>query len=224
MKKLDRNYDGNPITPDQVIVPVIYDPLLAENCVNPDCIGKRTIAGHRFKVIYVAVNKKWAKDATAQFNLLVNEELGHYSRVPAALKKELEKKDRPQNPFVKRAEDESESVPAADADLLKQEEIKSEKERILKSFEAFLDKAPKHAYAAILMALGIKGKEFADSLRLGHDAANTVRKQVESLAPDSVDSINQLNFEQLKVRNSKNDRYYIEQAGKALNLLIDMYL
>ena len=157
MKKLDRNYDGNPITPDQVIVPVIYDPLLAENCVNPDCIGKRTIAGHRFKVIYVAVNKKWAKDATAQFNLLVNEELGHYSRVPAALKKELEKKDRPQNPFVKRAEDESESVPAADADLLKQEEIKSEKERILKTFEAFLDKAPKHAYAAILMALGIKG-------------------------------------------------------------------
>ena len=85
----------------------------------------------------------------------------------------------------------------------------AEKEQILKTFEAFLDKAPKHAYAAILMALGIKGKEFADSLRLGHDAANTVRKQVESLAPDSVDSINQLNFEQLKVRNSKNDRYYI---------------
>ena len=73
------------------------------------------------------------------------------------------------------------------------------------------------------MALGNKGKEFADSLRLGHDAANTVRKQVESIAPDSVDSINQLNFEQLKVRTSKNDRYYIEQAGKALYLLIDMY-
>ena len=224
MKKLDRNYDGNPITPEQVVVPFMYDSFFAENCVNPDCIGKRTIAGHHFKVIYVAVNKKWAKDDTAQFNLLVNEELGHYSRVPAALKKELEKKDRPQNPFVKRAEDESESVPAADADLLKQEEIKSEKERILKTFEAFLDKAPKHAYAAILMALGIKGKEFADSLRLGHDAANTVRKQVESLAPDSVDNINQLNFEQLKVRNSKNDRYYIEQAVKALDLLIDMYL
>lgn len=86
------------------------------------------------------------------------------------------------------------------------------------------NKAPKHAYAAILMALGIKGKEFADSLRLGHDAANTVRKQVESLAPDSVYNINQLNFEQLKVRNSKNDRYYIAQAGKALDLLIDMYL
>lgn len=224
MKKLDRNYDGNPITPEQVVVPFMYDSFFAENCVNPDCIGKRTIAGHSFKVIYVAINKEWAKDATAQFNLLVNEELGHYSRVPAALKKELEKKDRPQNPFVKRAEDESESVPAADADLLKQEEIKSEKERILKTFEAFLDKAPKHAYAAILMALGIKGKEFADSLRLGHDAANTVRKQVESLAPENVESVNQINFDQLKVRNSKNDRYYIEQAGKALDLLIDMYL
>lgn len=224
MKKLDRNYDGNPITPEQVVVPFMYDSFFAENCVNPDCIGKRTIAGHHFKVIYVAVNKKWAKDATAQFNLLVNEELGHYSRIPAALKKELEKKDRPQNPFVKRAENEFESAPAADADLLAQEEMESEKEQILKTFEAFLDKAPKHAYAAILMALGIKGKEFADSLRLGHDAANTVRKQVESLAPDNIDNINQLNFEQLKVRNSKNDRYYIEQAGKALDLLIDMYL
>ena len=224
MKKLDRNYDGIPITSDQVIVPVIYDPFLAENCVNPDCIGKRTIAGHSFKVIYVAVNKEWAKDATSQFNLLVNEELGHYSRIPAALKKELEKKDRPQNPFIKRAEDESEAAPAADTDLLAQEEMESEKERILKTFETFLDKAPKHAYAAILMALGVKGKEFADSLRLGHDAANTVRKQVESIAPDNVESINQLNFEQLKVRNSKNDRYYIEQASKALDLLIDMYL
>ena len=222
MKKLDRNYDGIPITSDQVIVPVIYDPFLAENCVNPDCIGKRTIAGHSFKVIYVAVNKEWAKDATSQFNLLVNEELGHYSRIPAALKKELEKKDRPQNPFIKRAEDESEAAPAADTDLLAQEEMESEKERILKPFETFLDKAPKHAYAAILMALGVKGKEFADSLRLGHDAANTVRKQVESIAPDNVESINQLNFEQLKVRNSKNDRYYIEQASKALDLLIDM--
>lgn len=224
MKKLDRNYDGNPITPEQVVVPFMYDSFFAENCVNPDCIGKRTIAGHSFKVIYAAVNKEWEKDATSQFNLLVNEALGHYSRIPAALKKELEKKDRPQNPFVKRAEDESESAPAADADLLKQEEIKSEKERILKTFEAFLDKAPKHAYAAILMALGIKGKEFADSLRLGHDAANTVRKQVESLAPENVESINQINFDQLKVRNSKNDRYYIEQAGKALDLFIDMYL
>ena len=223
MKKLDRNYDGNPITPEQVVVPFMYDSFFAENCVNPDCIGKRTIAGHSFKVIYVAINKEWAKDATSQFHLLVNEELGHYSRVPAALKKELEKKDRPQNPFVKRAENEFESAPAADADLLAQEEMESEKEQILKTFEAFLDKAPKHAYAAILMALGIKGKEFADSLRLGHDAANTVRKQVESIAPDSVDSINQLNFEQLKVRTSKNDRYYIEQAGKALDLLIDMY-
>lgn len=224
MKKLDRNYDGNPITPEQVVVPFMYDSFFAENCVNPDCIGKRTIAGHRFKVIYVAVNKEWAKDATSQFNLLVNEELGHYNCIPAALKKELEKKDRPQNPFVKRAEDESESAPAADADLLSQEEMKLKKEQILKTFEAFLDKAPKHAYAAILMALGIKGKEFADSLRLGHDAANTVRKQVESLAPENVESVNQINFEQLKVRNSKNDRYYIEQAGKALDLLIDMYL
>lgn len=224
MKKLDRNYDGNPITPEQVVVPFMYDSFFAENCVNPDCIGKRTIAGHSFKVIYVAVNKEWAKEANSQFHLLVNEELGHYSRIPAALKKELEKKDRPQNPSVKRADDESESAPAADADLLTQEEIESEKERILKTFEVFLDKAPKHAYAAILMALGIKGKEFADSLRLGHDAANTVRKQVESLAPENVESVNQINFDQLKVRNSKNDRYYIEQAGKALDLLIDMYL
>lgn len=224
MKKIDRNYDGNPITPEQVVVPFMYDSFFAENCVNPDCIGKRTIAGHSFKVIYAAVNKEWEKDATSQFNLLVNEALGHYGRIPAALKKELEKKDRPQNPFVKRAEDESESAPAADAALLKQEEIKSEKERILKTFEAFLDKAPKHAYAAILMALGIKGKEFADSLRLGHDAANTVRKQVESLAPENVESVNQINFDQLKVRNSKNGRYYIEQAGKALDLFIDMYL
>ena len=222
MKKIDRNYDGNPITPEQVVVPFMYDSFFAENCVNPDCIGKRTIAGHSFKVIYAAVNKEWEKDATSQFNLLVNEALGHYGRIPAALKKELEKKDRPQNPFVKRAEDESESAPAADAALLKQEEIKSEKERILKTFEAFLDKAPKHAYAAILMALGIKGKEFADSLRLGH--ANTVRKQVESLAPENVESVNQINFDQLKVRNSKNGRYYIEQAGKALDLFIDMYL
>lgn len=224
MKKLDRNYDGNPITPEQVVVPFMYDSFFAENCVNPDCIGKRTIAGHSFKVIYVAINKEWAKDATSQFHLLVNEELGHYSRVPAALKKEPEKKDRPQNPSVKRADDESESAPAADADLLAQEEMESKKEQILKTFEAFLNKAPKHAYAAILMALGIKGKEFADSLRLGHDAANTVRKQVESLAPENVESVNQINFEQLKVRNSKNDRYYIEQAGKALDLLIDMYL
>lgn len=223
-KNINKNYDGTPVTPEQVLVPILYDPLFAENCVNPDCVGIVTIAKKRFKVIFVAVDKEQEKAATSQFHFHVNELLGHYNHLPPFVKKKLAEKSPDKNPFVIRPDDESEYFPDANTELLAQEEKEELKERILTLFKCFLDKSPKHAYATLLMALGIKGKEFADSLQLGHDAANTVRKQVQSLAADNLQNIDQLDLDQIKPRANKNDKYYIEQAGKALDLLFDMYL
>lgn len=40
-----------------------------------------------------------------------------------------------------------------------------------------IDRSPKHGLAALLLLNGSKGAKFQEKMHLGHDAANTVRKQ-----------------------------------------------
>ena len=73
-----RNFNGEAIKPNEVMVPFEYTELEAEKVVNPECIRTIETAGQYFKVIYKAVPQEWAKRAKSAFNLVQNEALGHY--------------------------------------------------------------------------------------------------------------------------------------------------
>lgn len=58
-----RNFNGEAIKPNEVMVPFEYTELEAEKVVNPECIRTIETAGQYFKVIYKAVPQEWAKRA-----------------------------------------------------------------------------------------------------------------------------------------------------------------
>ena len=93
---------------------------------------------------------------------------------------------------------------------------------IRRMFEAILAASPKHGYAALLMSKGVNGADFAERLKLGHTAANDVRKQVEALAPDKIWMPGQIKTTGLKANRSKNDDYYLAEACKLLDALVKL--
>ncbi len=82
-----------------------------------------------------------------------------------------------------------------------------------------LGKSPKHALAFLLKATGVDGKEFADKMKLGHDAANTVRKEAERILEAGIANYD---VDSLKANKSKNEDYYIEAAYDILDRLMDL--
>ncbi len=79
MKSFTRNYNGEPIKTNEVMVPFEYTELDAKAVTNPECISSITVGKKRFRVIYKAVDQAWEKDARAAFNLYQNEEFGYYA-------------------------------------------------------------------------------------------------------------------------------------------------
>ena len=82
-------------------------------------------------------------------------------------------------------------------------------EHITAMFNKLLEISPKHALAAALMAQGIHGERFAEEMQLGHDAANTVRKQVLDLAPKGIGSID---LSRLKAKRTGKEEYYRQRT------------
>ena len=78
VKGFKTNYNGEAIKPGEVMVPFEFTED-AENITNPDCIKTVKLAGRAFKVVYKAVPSEWEKEANSAFNLIQNEELGHYA-------------------------------------------------------------------------------------------------------------------------------------------------
>lgn len=87
MKTFTRNYNGEPIKANEVMVPFEYTELDAKTVTNPECISSITVGKKSFRVIYKAVDQTWEKDARATFNLYQNEELGHYA-VPNSISRD----------------------------------------------------------------------------------------------------------------------------------------
>ena len=57
-------------------------------------------------------------------------------------------------------------------------------------------------------------------MHLGHDAANTVRKQAEGYLKAGLANIN---MDEIQVRRSKHTDYYREEAYRLLDALLKLY-
>ena len=83
-----------------------------------------------------------------------------------------------------------------------------------------IEQSPKYGFAALLLINNIKGKEFHEKMHLGHDAANTVRKQVEDFLRCGLVNID---INGIHSKKSKNTAYYREEAYHLLDALLKMY-
>ena len=156
MKTFTRNYNGEPIKANEVMVPFEYTELDAETVTNPECISTIKVGGKAFRVIYKAVDQAWEKDARAAFNLYQNEELGHYA-VPNSVSRDA-------------MEDEYEleivSAPSAEDIMMAVENTKDTINTFVELVSRVIEKSPKIGYAVLLLHTGVKGAEFYDKMRL----------------------------------------------------------
>lgn len=211
MSKIIRNYDGKEIKANEVLVPTMYDEEFAKAyCTNPDCIRTITVAGRKFKVMYVAVSKECEKAAKSSFNLCVNEALGHYT-VPNSVSMDSLQDDYELNLVT---------TPSPDEISAKKEQYQETLDKLVSLLKSLIEKSPKHGLATLLRMFEVKGKEFQEELNLGHDAANTVRKQVDEYLAQGLGNID---IDGIKSRKSKNNDLYKEKAYRILYELIDMY-
>lgn len=122
----------------------------AENITNAECIKTVRQGGRAFKVVYKAVPSEWEKEAKSAFNLIQNEELGHYA-VPNSLSMDGAR-DEYELEFGKASSVES---------IIEEQETLAEsicffREKML----LLIEKAPKIGYAVLLTFSGSKGADF----------------------------------------------------------------
>lgn len=210
MKKqtITRNYNGEELKPNEVLVPIMYDEGFAKAyCTNPECIKTIILGGQNFKVMYIAVPKEIAKAASSSFNLAVNEQLGHY-----AVKNSVSLDQMADDYDFELAD-----VPSAeDAMLEKADDAKT----ISDTLHHIIERSPKHGLAALLLINDIKGSEFHEKMHLSHDAANTVRRQTQEMMSQGLANIN---IDEIQAKRSKNTEYYIAEANRLLDALLKAY-
>ena len=208
---ITRNYNGEPLKPGEVLVPTMYDTAFTKtNCVNPDCIKTITVAGRNFKVLYVAVPETVVQAARSSFNLALNEQLGHYA-VPNSVS------------IDQMADDydlDLATVPSPEDMMIEQENKAETAVMFADLVHHLIDRSPKHGLAALLLLNNVKGEEFHEKMHLGHDAANTVRKQSEAFLKAGLANIN---MDELHVKRSRHSDYYREEAYHLLDALLKLY-
>lgn len=205
---IKRNYNGKEIKTGEVFVPIMYGEFAKAYCKNPDCIKTVSVGGRKFKVMYIAVPKEIAKAACNSFNLAVNEALGHYVVKNSVSADEL--KDLYELVMETSPEDE----------LTEKEEKHETIDLITYLIHQLIEQSSKHGLAALLLISDIKGKEFHEKMHLGHDATNTVRKQVEDFLRCGLVNID---INGIHSKKSKNTAYYREEAYHLLDALLKMY-
>lgn len=211
VNKITRNYNNEPLKPGEVLVPTMYDAAFAKaNCTNPDCIKTITVAGRNFKVLYTAVPEAIAKAARSSFNLALNEQLGHYT-VPNSVSIDQLADDYDLDP----------ATVLSPEDMMIEQENKAETAAMFSNLvHHLIDHSPKHGLAALLLLNDVKGAEFHEKMHLGHDAANTVRKQSADLLKAGLANIN---LDELHAKRSKHSDYYREEAYRLLDALLKLY-
>lgn len=212
VKSIGRNYNGTPLKPGEVLVPIPYNADFAKAyCTNPECIKTLRIGYKNFKVMYVAVPKEIAAAARSSFNLFTNESLGHYYA--------------PNSVSMDALDEEYEialaSAPAAEDEVFAQVDKQEIREMAIEMLQCLVARSPKIGLAVLLNLAGIKGSEFQQQMQLGHDAANTVHRQAQNLLSEglSPDTINHV-----QTKRTKRDSYYLEAANHMLDSLLKMYL
>ncbi len=208
---ITHNYNGEPLKPGEVLVPTMYDAAFAKaHCTNPDCIKSINVAGRNFKVLYMAVPESVAKAARSSFNLALNEQLGHYA-VPNSVSL---------NQLADDYDLDLATVPSPE-DMMIEQENKTETAALFSDLvHHLIERSPKHGLAALLLLNDVKGAEFHEKMHLGHDAANTVRKQSADLLKSGLANIN---MDDLHVKQSKHNEYYRTEAYRLLDALLKLY-
>ncbi|WP_147355208.1 hypothetical protein [Clostridium sp. OM02-18AC] len=211
VNSITRNYNNEPLKPGEVLVPTMYDAAFAKaHCTNPDCIKIITIAGRNFKVLYMAVPESVAKAARSSFNLALNEQLGHYA-VPSSVS------------IDQLADDydfDLATVPSPE-DMMIEQENKAETATLFANLvHHLIDRSPKHGLAALLLLNDVKGAEFHEKMHLGHDAANTVRKQSADLLKAGLANVD---MDKLHIKQSKHNEYYRTETYRLLDALLKLY-
>lgn len=210
-KVITHNYNGEALKPGEVLVPIMYDAaFVKENCTNPECIKSIHKGGRCFKVMYMAVPEELAQLKLSSFNLELNELLGHYF-VPNSVS-------------MDQVSDEYDldlgSVPSPEDEMMARETKQETGELFSDLIHHLIDRSPKHGLAALLLLNGSKGVKFQEEMHLGHDAANTVRKQAEGYLKAGLANIN---MDEIQFKKSKHTDYYRKEAYRLLDVLMAMY-
>lgn len=208
---ITHNYNGELLKPGEVLVPTMYDEAFAKTyCTNHECIKSITVAGRNFKVLYMAVPEAVAKAARSSFNLALNEQLGHYA-IPNSVSLDQLADDYDLDLAT---------VPSPET-LMMERESKAETATIFAELvHHLIDRSPKHGLAALLLLNDVKGAEFHEKMHLGHDAANTVRKQSADLLKAGLANID---MDELHIKHSKHNEYYRAEAYRLLDALLKLY-
>ena len=55
---IKRNYNGEKIKSEEILVPIMYSDFAESYCTNQECVKTISVGGRQFKVMYVAVPKE----------------------------------------------------------------------------------------------------------------------------------------------------------------------
>lgn len=211
MSKIKTDYTGKPIPEGYILVPFEVNPLEIEGDeVAAANVRTITLAGKNYKVLYKAIPREWVKVAKSQFNLVQNEDLGHYA-VPDSFSM-----DGTRDEF----EWEFAETASLEEDIIKAEE-KAEKVQILAdALEKLIERSPQLGLAVVLDLLGKKGEEFASEMGVTHNKANDYHTKAHELVTSGLCNID---FESLRTRRSPRHDEYLDKAYKLLDYLLELF-
>ncbi|WP_022761912.1 hypothetical protein [Butyrivibrio sp. AD3002] len=207
-----RNYDGRPLKPGEVLMPMVLgEDFIKANVTNPDSIKWFTAGKSTRKVVLVAVPEEQASFARSQLNFVQNEDNGKYCKAG----------ETPYD-FTKGQYEDDVPDPLNSVEAFVEDKVLAAKatEMFGEYFNKLLEASPKHAYALLLIMNGVNGKEFMDMMKLGHECANVIRKEAEYLYSKGLEKID---LENIHSNRTKNTDYYKEAAEAALDHLLDFF-
>ncbi len=209
-KKVLRNYDGRPLTADEVLVPIPQDDLFIKNNVtNPDSIRTYHMGDAYVKVVLTAVPKEFAEIAKSQLTFVENEMNGKYrTKNSVSLDERMENYDL----------ETPDPLANTEATAIENDERAHARDIFGEEFDKLLSISPRLAVAVLLRTKKLQGKEFSDMLHLGHEAANTLRAQADAILDVGIANYD---LSCIKGNKSKNEEYYLALANEILDHLIE---
>ena len=214
-KNVTVNYNGEPLKADEVLVFTPYDEEdVKYNVTNKESVVTITKAGKSVKAVLKAVPKEFETVAKAQFNSWQREQQsnptegrcmipqpdGTYKECPKKVGENrvsctnCPNKGKFERKLIAKVSIEEQQdtydlslveSPAADHDLIEEENLTESQKRIVAKFETMLDKSPKHCLAMLLMGL-LGNYQSADSKCMGEPVQGNIRNAKIIYLPEAV--------------------------------------